>query len=261
MRLLAAPQPRQVEMHPDHAQLLAVEADVGHHRAARLERGEMEQLLVEHVDILPHQQGVAVPADASVAGVEGDRLIVAMLLDHVQRDRARPGPEPPVGLLQGDHVGVELAKNLERPLRPPPPIGADRLSHIVAGDADHERQGTVTIFPAPSHGFPPRKGRDPAAGPRACRAGGRAPGPPSWRRRSRRGRPCRPRRRATGDPFTRASIEPRRSALPPRGPLTSETWTSTSVIRPSNRARRWRIWSSRRLSRSLSLSIWLSAWI
>ncbi len=150
MRLLPPPQAGQVEMHSDHPKHLAVEADVRHHRAARLQRGEVEQLLAQHLDILPDQKRVAVPADASVAGVEGDRLVVAMLVDHVQRDRARPGPEAPVRLLQRDDVGVELAKHLERPLRAPPAVGADRLPHIVAGDADHGALGTVTFFLGPS---------------------------------------------------------------------------------------------------------------
>ena len=62
------------------------------------------------------------------------------------------------------------------------------------------------------------------------------------RRHSRRPRPA-------GRPLTRASSVQRSSPLPPRAPLTSETWISTSVIRPSKRASRCRTCSSSRASR------------
>ncbi len=124
-------------MHADAAQSGAVQPDVGEHRPARLERGQAEQMMLEHLDLLLHQQRVAVPADAAGADVELDRLVVAVRLDHRQREGARPRPEPPVGLLQRDDVGVELVQDVDRPLGPPPAVGPDRLAHVVGSDADH----------------------------------------------------------------------------------------------------------------------------
>jgi hypothetical protein len=45
--------------------------------------------------------------------------------------------EAAIGLLQRDDIGIDLAQHLERAFGPAPPIGADRLAHIVAGDLDH----------------------------------------------------------------------------------------------------------------------------
>ena len=140
LRLLPAPEAAEIEMHADHAQQHAVDADVGEHGAARLQRRQPEQVMLEHLDILADQQRVAVPADAAFTSVDLDRLIVAMRLQHRQRDRARPRAEAPVRLLQRDHVGAELVQHLDRALGPPPPVGADRFPHIVGGDADHRRR-------------------------------------------------------------------------------------------------------------------------
>jgi hypothetical protein len=79
MGLPPAPKPRQVEMHSDHPKLGPAHLEVRHHRAARLQRREVDELLVDHVDMLLHQKSVAVPAEAFRATVERHRLIVAML--------------------------------------------------------------------------------------------------------------------------------------------------------------------------------------
>ena len=137
VRLPPPPQSGQVEMHADDAHPCAADPDLGEDGAARLQRGEVEEMALEHLDALLHQQGVAVPADAAGAGVERHRPIVAMLLDHVQRHRAGARSEAAVGLLQRDDVGIELVQHVDRPLRPPLAVGADCLAHIVAGHADH----------------------------------------------------------------------------------------------------------------------------
>ena len=126
-------------MHADDADDHAVDPEVRQHRPARFQRGKVEVLLANDLDILPHQHGVAVKADTFGPGVEIDRLIVAVLLDHVRRQRRNPSAEPAVGLLQRDHIRVDLVQHLERPFGPPPAIGADRFAHIVAGHQDHRR--------------------------------------------------------------------------------------------------------------------------
>src|SRR3546814_3277632 len=60
--LAAAPQPRKIEVHPDHADGLTVEADIRHHRAARFERGEVNRLAIEDIGFLAHEDRVAVPS-------------------------------------------------------------------------------------------------------------------------------------------------------------------------------------------------------
>ena len=71
-------------MHADHAHRLAPDRDIDAHRAARLERGEMELLAVEDRRRLAHQQGIAVPAHAGSAHAEPDRAPVAVLLEQVR---------------------------------------------------------------------------------------------------------------------------------------------------------------------------------
>src|SRR3546814_19398777 len=60
---------------------------------------------------LAHEQRIAVPADrigASAEQIDGD--IIAMLVEHMRRDRARAGTETAVGLLQRADLGVEFAE-------------------------------------------------------------------------------------------------------------------------------------------------------
>ena len=109
------------------------------------------------LDMLLHQQGIAVPAEvagvdleqplgmlaagqafqrAPVADPEGHRLVQAMLVDQLVRHR-RPAPaDALVGLLQRDDVGVDFLEDVQHPVGPPPPVGPDRLAHIIAGDGD-----------------------------------------------------------------------------------------------------------------------------
>ena len=62
-QLLPAAQARQVEMHADHAQALAVGDEIGPHSAARFECGKRHDSRFDHFDMPLHQQRVAVPTD------------------------------------------------------------------------------------------------------------------------------------------------------------------------------------------------------
>src|SRR5262245_39303213 len=95
--------------------------------------------MLEYLDMLPDQQGIAVPAEAAGAGVELDRLVIAMLGDQARGEGALPAAEAAVRLLQRDDIRIELVQHLQRALGPAAAIGADRLAHIVGGDADHAR--------------------------------------------------------------------------------------------------------------------------
>src|SRR3546814_3807238 len=47
MRLSPSPQPGQVEMHADDAKIDAADAHIGHHRAARPQRGQVDDFLMD----------------------------------------------------------------------------------------------------------------------------------------------------------------------------------------------------------------------
>src|SRR3546814_5030028 len=89
---------------------------------------------------LAHEQRIAVPADrigASAEQIDGD--IIAMLVEHMRRDRARAGTETAVGLLQRDDIGVEFAEHRQHAAGVAAAVEPDALAHIVTGDLDHGR--------------------------------------------------------------------------------------------------------------------------
>ena len=156
-RLLPPPQPRNVEMHADHAQSCVADADRRRDRAARFERRQMQRMALLDFGALANEQRIAVPADAVRAIVEADRDIVAMLVEHVRRDRAGAGTETPVGFLQGDDVGVEFAEHRQNPPGVAAPVEPDALAHIVTGDFDHGLSGLALQPPSrsPAPQIPP----------------------------------------------------------------------------------------------------------
>ena len=111
---------------------------LGHDRAARLERRQVERGAVEHADVRLHQHGIAVPAD--VAGVDLEqplgvlaagpssstrlwrtpkvhRPVEAVAVDQLVRHRRAAPAEALVGLLQRDDVGVDFLQHVEHALR------------------------------------------------------------------------------------------------------------------------------------------------
>jgi hypothetical protein len=140
MRLPPPPQPGEVEMHSDNPNLGARYAKIGEDRAPGLERGEVDELLVEHLHALLHEERIAMPAEAGGTRLERHRLIIAQLLDHLKRQGAGPAAEAPVRLLQGDHVRADLVQHLDRALGLAAAIGAHRLVHVVACNQDHCRR-------------------------------------------------------------------------------------------------------------------------
>src|SRR3546814_7990927 len=120
MRLSPSPQPGQVEMHADDAKIDAADAHLGHHRAARLQRGQVDDFLMDDLDRLSDQQRVAMPAEAAASRLEGHGLVVAMLLEHVDWQRAHPRPEASIRFLKRADLGQALAHHLT-PTYPQPP--------------------------------------------------------------------------------------------------------------------------------------------
>ena len=158
--LAPPPQPAKVEVHPDDPQFAPAHDQFGKHRAARLERRQVQRLDPGHLDIALHQDGIAVPAEVArielehrldplaprhgmrqprMADPELDRLVHAVAVDQPVRHRRRARPEALVRLLQRDDIGVHLLQHVKHAVGPPPPVGADGLAHVVGGDGDGGR--------------------------------------------------------------------------------------------------------------------------
>ena len=129
----------------------------GHHRAARLQRRQMQRIDVAHFNVMLHQQGIAVPAKVArgqpepafeplaeresmgkprMADPELDRLVEAVAVDQPVRHRRRARAEPLVRLLQRDNVGVDLLQHVKHAVGPAATIGPDGLAHVVTGNGD-----------------------------------------------------------------------------------------------------------------------------
>ena len=67
LRLPPPPKAGQVQMHADDAQPRAIQGEIGQYRAARLQRGEVEEMMLQHLDMLLHEQGIAMPTEAAGA--------------------------------------------------------------------------------------------------------------------------------------------------------------------------------------------------
>src|SRR5260221_298293 len=68
---------------------------------------------------------------------EGDGVPRRMVLDQRVRDDLRFGAEATVGLLQRDHVAIDLAQDIQDAARIAAAIQPDALVHVVADDLDH----------------------------------------------------------------------------------------------------------------------------
>ena len=73
-------------------------------------------------------------------------------VDQLMRDSRAAPAEPLVRLLQRNDVGIDLVQDVENALRIAPPVGADGLAHIIAGDGD--RRGHDCGNPAPATAVP-----------------------------------------------------------------------------------------------------------
>jgi hypothetical protein len=67
-----------------------------------------------------------------------------VISDHLPRQDRGAIPEAPVGLLQRNHISIDLAQHCQDALGIPPPIEPDRLVDIVAGESqNHVRMGSM----------------------------------------------------------------------------------------------------------------------
>ena len=140
--LVAPPKAGKVEVRPEHAHMAAVAVQVGAHRPARFERGQVERFGLEHLELAPHEQRIAVPAEAARPPGESDRL-PRSVVERGVREHACTLADPPVHLLQGDHVGVDLAQHRNDPVGIAPPVDPDGLVYVVAGEGQPHRKGNA----------------------------------------------------------------------------------------------------------------------
>ena len=84
----------------------------------------------------PSRARIRLPCQPWLRGLSGvcTDTRLAALLQRAQVEQALPVAGPLVGLLQRDHVGVDLGDDPGRPLRVEPAVGADAFVDVVGGD-------------------------------------------------------------------------------------------------------------------------------
>ena len=110
--LATAPQPRQIEMHAEDAQGRPAHLDIGHHRAARFQRGEVKRGAGGQRVVATMKDHVAVPPHAGHPVAERRGGIGAALFQQVGRNDADALAETTIRLLQRDHIGVDLTQHI-----------------------------------------------------------------------------------------------------------------------------------------------------
>ena len=133
--LVAPPQTGEIEMHADHPQAAPFDQQVGAHRAARFQDRKRHDGALGQFDPAPHQQGVAVPAEAVGPDRQRHGAPGALVEDPARQDALAPA-ETAVGLLQRDHVGVDFSQHRHDPVGIAPPVDAQGLADVVAGESD-----------------------------------------------------------------------------------------------------------------------------
>ena len=136
-RLLAAPQPREIEMHADQPKRVASGLHVRQDRAARFERGEVDRLVAQYLDIGADQHGITMPAHTAGPHLVRHRTVPTMICKHVERNRAVTITESTVGFLEQDDVRADFTEDVENALGAPATIGGDCLANIITSDEHH----------------------------------------------------------------------------------------------------------------------------
>ena len=136
-RLPPAPEAGQVKVHAEHRELLAGNLEPPHDRAARLEAGNVHDIMGQHACRLADQQGIAVPAHRVGLHVERDRLIIAVHFEQFLGNSSGSCTEAAIRLLQRDDIGIDFVQNIDDPARVAPSIRTYALVNIVACDLQH----------------------------------------------------------------------------------------------------------------------------
>jgi hypothetical protein len=135
--LRAPPQAGDVEMHADDAKLGPGDAEVGEHRAARLQHRQVQHVVPQDLHPVRDKNGIAMPAEASGPDIIGNGPVAAVPEHQRQRHRGEPRSETAVGFLEGEDVGADFLEHGQRPFGAAAPVGSDRLADIVAAEENH----------------------------------------------------------------------------------------------------------------------------
>ena len=99
---------------------------IGHHRAARLERGQMDRLAIEDLRVLAHQQGVAMPAPRRGAIAERHRLPRAVIVEQMRGEDAARAPKRRSASCSAMTSASISSSTCQHALGTPAAVGTDR---------------------------------------------------------------------------------------------------------------------------------------
>ena len=120
-------------MSGDHAQGCSLEIKVYDHRASRLQAGQADPPDAAD-NAVSRKDNVAVPSMVLGVLLHMNRRQVGGVFEGGQINKATPISHPPVGLLQGNQIGVDLADDLGDPTRVEDPVGPNAFVDIVGSD-------------------------------------------------------------------------------------------------------------------------------
>lgn len=129
--LLPAPESRQIEVHADDTDRLAIDQEVGTHGPTRLQDGERYDRCIQDFYPTPHEDGVAMPAKAVRAHRKRHWQKVRMFLQGRERQGAGTPSKAAIGFLQRNDISIQFVQYRQDPVRHAAPINADRLADIV----------------------------------------------------------------------------------------------------------------------------------
>ena len=76
------------------------------------------------------------PAERMLAQRQGHRAVMALLLDQLQRQGGLALAKAAVGLLQRNHVGVDLAQHRHDPLRIAAAVKTHGFVDVITGESE-----------------------------------------------------------------------------------------------------------------------------
>ncbi len=114
-------------------------------RAARFNPGEVQVVAILDPNVGRQQNRVAVPADRRLVPAGIGDVHPGFGFDQAFLQGRRPMPQPSVGFLQGDNVGVQGVDDTRRPVRITAPVEAHAFPDVPGGEAQL-RQGGSSAF-------------------------------------------------------------------------------------------------------------------
>jgi hypothetical protein len=133
-QLRAAGPSHQAQMGGYDPQLDPADIGINHHGTTRFGTGQIDMLHIYDVGTRRQQHRVAMPADTNLAG-HGHRNQTCFSGQHVHWQGRRAGTKAPVGLLEDNNLGIQIADDAHDTFGVALAIRTFGFAHIVAGDA------------------------------------------------------------------------------------------------------------------------------